>query len=393
MLIQSPGSNDPESPNRSPNNLSYSADVTYNTAKSITLDSVDSDGDSLEYVLQSSPTNGDLSGEAPEFTYTPDTDFLGADSFSFRVSDGVNEAVDVVVTVSVNPFGISTCQDLQEIPDDSDLPFQLTQDIDCSETSSWNSGAGFIPIVNYQGNFDGNNKIISDLFMDAIRVGGVGIFATVENAKFKDLGIVNINVTGVSKWVGGLIGVGRNVEIDRVFLTGSVSGDVDAGDPDSGWSTGGIVGYIGSQAGSIVRDSFVRATISGADDYTGSLAGVIEAGANKPVIRSYGAGNLSLKYGSRSGGITCYTWSDVIDSFSATNVHAAKGFFGTNTNNWSSVAGTVVNVATGGANDFKGDVFTSGKEPFQSWDFSDVWEEVDADFPRLKGFNYPSPWY
>ena len=57
------------------------------------------------------------------------------------------------------------------------------------------------------------------------------------------------------------------------------------------------------------------------------------------------------------------------------------------------MAGTVVNVATGGANDFKGDVFTSGKEPFQSWDFSYVWEEVDADFPRLKGFNYPSPWY
>ena len=42
------------------------------------------------------PANGSLTGNLPNITYTPDPDFDGADSFSFRVSDGYQESERII---------------------------------------------------------------------------------------------------------------------------------------------------------------------------------------------------------------------------------------------------------------------------------------------------------
>ncbi|UCG11088.1 MAG: hypothetical protein JSU72_11010, partial [Deltaproteobacteria bacterium] len=46
------------------------------------------------------PTNGTLSGTLPNLTYTPNGDFNGGDSFTFKASDGI--AASAVATVSIN---------------------------------------------------------------------------------------------------------------------------------------------------------------------------------------------------------------------------------------------------------------------------------------------------
>ncbi len=62
--------------------------VSMNTNQSIILSGSDGDGDSLSYEVVTSPANGMLSGTAPNLSYSPNTNYLGADSFVFKVNDG-----------------------------------------------------------------------------------------------------------------------------------------------------------------------------------------------------------------------------------------------------------------------------------------------------------------
>lgn len=73
------------------------------TAVPVTLAATDANGDALTYAVASQPTNGTLSGTAPNLTYTPGAGFAGVDTFTFRANDGYNDAPAVAVTVEVTP--------------------------------------------------------------------------------------------------------------------------------------------------------------------------------------------------------------------------------------------------------------------------------------------------
>jgi len=73
------------------------------TPKSIRLTASDADGDPLEYVIVSVPTNGVLGGVAPNLIYTPSVDFSGLDSFTFRVKDGKTDSNEATVLINVTP--------------------------------------------------------------------------------------------------------------------------------------------------------------------------------------------------------------------------------------------------------------------------------------------------
>ena len=62
-----------------------SATTDEDSVVSITLTGSDIDGDALTYSVVSQPTNGSLSGVAPNLTYTPNTNFNGTDAFTFKV--------------------------------------------------------------------------------------------------------------------------------------------------------------------------------------------------------------------------------------------------------------------------------------------------------------------
>ncbi|NIU06024.1 MAG: DUF2341 domain-containing protein [Gammaproteobacteria bacterium] len=64
----------------------------------------DADADRLSAVLVSGPANGSLSLNADgAFTYTPNPDFAGSDSFTYMANDGVNDSNVATVTITVNP--------------------------------------------------------------------------------------------------------------------------------------------------------------------------------------------------------------------------------------------------------------------------------------------------
>lgn len=85
---------------------------SYSAAKNTTLvvpavkgvldGDIDVDGDTLSAILVSGPANGTLTLDSVgSFSYTPNTDFVGADSFVYKANDGTADSNEAVVTLSV----------------------------------------------------------------------------------------------------------------------------------------------------------------------------------------------------------------------------------------------------------------------------------------------------
>ena len=71
------------------------------TPVEITLTGSDVDGDALTFEVVDGPTNGALSGSGANLTYTPDADYNGPDSFTFRANDGTADSNLATVSISV----------------------------------------------------------------------------------------------------------------------------------------------------------------------------------------------------------------------------------------------------------------------------------------------------
>jgi len=80
-----------------------SATTEEDTPVRIALMSSDPDGDALSYSVVASPSHGNLSGEPPNLTYTPNKDFDGSDRFTFKVNDGTEDSIVATVSITVAP--------------------------------------------------------------------------------------------------------------------------------------------------------------------------------------------------------------------------------------------------------------------------------------------------
>ena len=83
---------------------------------SITLTGSDLDGDQLTFIIVNQPSNGVISGTAPDITYTPNLGFLGSDSFTFKVNDNTIDSelatisIEVVNDIPTNVMHISSIE-------------------------------------------------------------------------------------------------------------------------------------------------------------------------------------------------------------------------------------------------------------------------------------------
>ena len=73
-----------------------------NVALPITLTGSDVESDPLTFAIVAAPTNGTLSGTAPDVTYTPNINYDGADSFTFTANDGSVDSAAATVSITVN---------------------------------------------------------------------------------------------------------------------------------------------------------------------------------------------------------------------------------------------------------------------------------------------------
>jgi len=328
--------------------------------------------------------------------------------------------------------------------------FKLMNDIDATETIQWNNGHGFRPIgiitqptgyLWFYGNFDGNNKTISNLYSSANPgYEGGGLFSRITgNSTIKDLTLENITISGYEH-SGGIAGVITNSStgsIQNCTVSGNITGTASAGGligiVYSGTTsiencksttditsvlTGGIIGHFynstganilkcyskGEIAGSVVSGGLVgyiysssltiencysQASISSGDSgYAGGLAGFIPSGSSSQISKNYFAGRLNALGTlpeARVGGLVGYMYSGstVENSLWDTQTSSVPA---------SRPVGTNYGTLTNNSGLSSGQMRTITNYSNRGWDMSTIWDinmHFNNGYPTLR--TVPTP--
>ena len=212
--------------------------------------------------------------------------------------------------------------------------YKLANNIDASETSSWNSGQGFMPISPFIGTFNGNSKTVSNLYINRPSQDDVGLFGySVSSSSIFNLGLIgtNTSITG-GGYVGGLVGLNYG-SISNSYFTGNVNGNGYVGglvglnySPISNlYSTGSVSGgdFVGGLVGlnySPISNSYFTGNVNG-NGYVGGLVG-LNYGA---ISNSYSTGSVTGGY--FVGGLVGLNYDPISNSYSTVSV-SGGGYVG-----------------------------------------------------------------
>ena len=228
-----------------------------------------------------SDTLGNVGGN--DYTLTIDIEALlltlgECQNFSFDGGDGSTDT----------PYQISNICQLQNIAADDitadgvaytnllDKSYILTENIDATYTSNWDSGKGFNPVGHdnnsndgdgFDGTFDGANFTLSNLTINRSAEDYIGVFGY-NLGTIKDITVDSVNITGKDS-VGGLVGenfgtinnsnVSGNVEGNNDIggLVGVNSGNIEnSNSSGSVEGTSNVAGFVGRNDGTINDGSF-----------------------------------------------------------------------------------------------------------------------------------------
>jgi hypothetical protein len=203
-----------------------------------------------------------------------------------------------------NPYQISTLEDLRYLSEKGeahwDKYFIMANDIDASDTKSWNVGdhdgdsttadepMGWEPIGNstnsFTGNFDGKNYKISNLYLHNLQ-SECGLFGEISNSLLKNIKVNNSDIRG-GDYTGVLCGFVYNSSIINCSATGQINGKSYTG------------GLCGINILSIISGCYFIGEIEGGN-IVGGLCGTND---RSKIIDSYSTGSV---YGNNSVGGLC----------------------------------------------------------------------------------------
>ncbi|MGD9639334.1 MAG: GLUG motif-containing protein, partial [Alphaproteobacteria bacterium] len=306
---------------------------------------------------------------------------------------------------------ITTCSELQAINNNLSGSYYLANDIDCSDTVNWNSGAGFVPIGNnaspFTGIFDGARHSIINLIVNK-DADYVGLFGIVSNAVISNV-YVSGKVTGKA-YVGGIIGLANNTLINRVSSnvkttgTSSVNGCSGAivgylndsstllnsfasSNVQGTWYVGGLVGTSNN---SIIRNSYSEGAVLFGTNYVG---GILGQGINSNITSSFSTSQASASvYG--AGGIVGYANVVGVSESYATGLISSPSYVGGligYIGGGSSAPNSYWNTQTSGQSSSAGNLGTGKttaelqmQSTFSGWNFDNVWKMTEGSYPKLR---------
>ena len=265
-----------------------------------------------------------------------------------------------------NPWQIATLCQLQDVRSDLHAHYVQVADIDARLSREWSDGAGFHPIEDFSGTFDGAERQISALYINRPVTNTVGLFSRLaEDGVAKGVVLVDAWVKGKNS-VGALVGFNDGTIMNSVVRSAQVSGGragvniggltggnggllIDSGasaEVDGGRYVGGLVGYVkakGRVVGSTVRDSQVHALesagglsglalgaailYSSADAAVrvsggrrGNAGGLVGYSRESTILHCYATGSAIAVDGSRAGGLVGYSGSTIAYSYADVSV-------------------------------------------------------------------------
>ncbi len=346
-----------------------------------------------------------------------------------------------------NPYRISNVTQLQSMNEDLDAHYILINDINASETRTWNGGKAFLPIGNstnyFEGSLDGKGFFISGLFINRLNESFIGLIGFNNGtAQITNISMRDVVITGYYL-IGGIAGTNLGL-IYNSSVTGKISGY---------YNIGGIAGSSGIHYSSIdfgtISKCYVNVIINGLDSCGGiagmSNYGIIEKCSSLGQINDIenliaraggliGSGSATVKtsfstmdvYGNCVGGLigdwdsgsisNCYSTGDVFCSLKS--VGGFIGYFynaqitncystGKITSNYSGSGGGFIGYHHyGSVSNCYWDVETSGRtvsdgglgmntsnmmkqSRYAGWDFENTWNIVeDNTYPFLRMCDY-----
>ena len=348
------------------------------------------------FVLQNGYWNQN-SATLPAFSASNDFQVQNSSTF-LRVTGGNGTS---------SPFQITDIYGLEGLGSPSNSLMtanaELMNNIDASETTTWHSGAGFVPIGSYDGNsdavntysgtFNGQGFTINGLYINTPSAEYAGLFGdTANGAVVENVNLTNVTVIG-NEYAGGLDGVG-NGTFSNVSSSGTVSGSsivgglmgILFGSLTEGSSAGTVtVGVEGSDAGGLVG-YFQSGTIS--NSYS---AANVTAGASSSTIGGLVGVNLGTVSNSYSSGVVAAgSGSSDVGGLVGSNDGAIQGsFWDTTTSGITSSTGGVgggTNAGVTGATSTQlmSQTYIQGVAP--SWNFTTVWTtNGGTTLPQLLG--------
>jgi len=227
--------------------------------------------------------------------------------------------------------------DLNNTRDNLDGDYVLMNDLD-EDTAGYeelvNTTDGWNPIGDgdylFTGTFDGQEHEIDGLNINRPSHpygDGLGLFGnTHEDAIIKNVGLLNVNITG--SWAGGLVGHNEGGEIQNSYASGKVTGvsrlggliGVNRGTVSHSYSMANVSGeyyQIGGLVGfnnGVVTESYSKSEVSG-EEWVGGLVGWKRG----DISSSYATGGVTGN--ERVGGLVGFdNWGITIESYATGEV-------------------------------------------------------------------------
>ena len=293
---------------------------------------------------------------------------------------------------SEDPFVICSVEDFNNIRNGLDKHYKLGRNLDLN-VSPYNEDEGFEPIgtcgpldecweedysYTFTGTFNGNNHIISNLYINRPSTGYIGLFGyTSSDSEIRNLGLEDINVIGGDFEVGGLVGENDGTILDS-YSTGYVYG--------TNYDVGGLVGY--NNTGTI-NNCYSNVSVSGTNEI-GGLIGYNDTGS---ISNSYSTGSVTGS-GDYIGGFVGYGYDGTISSsYSIGEVSGTGDYVGGFSGYYEQ--GEFLNLywdkqnsgQETSAGDEVGETSRNMQlfETFENWDFDEIWDiDENNSYPYLR---------
>lgn len=125
---------------------------------------------------------------------------------------------------------------------------------------------------NFCGKFDGNNKTISNIYINLPNTDNVGLFGYATGGEIKNLTIKNANVTG-KKGVGALAGTTSTSRVSNVTITGLV--EITGYRRVAAVIGGGVYGTLTNLTVNVSDKSYVQGNATDNTNYVGGICGFV----------------------------------------------------------------------------------------------------------------------
>jgi len=197
-------------------NLELNEDTSING----TLIASDLDGDPLTYSITAQPAHGILSGTLPNFTYTPNPNYFGPDTFSFKANDSHIDSNTATITLTILSINDAPVADSKAITTQMGISVPIT----LTGSDVENSPLTFTVVANP------SNGILSGSSPNLIYTpnggySGIDSFTYTSNDTLatSPIATVTINITAVNQApIANNQNVSTNEDIDKsITLTGS----------------------------------------------------------------------------------------------------------------------------------------------------------------------------